>query len=733
MTLATPSPVFPDLVWGAAILRGLDARARAEIEVAGRLRRIGKGELVHRSGEPADVLCVVVQGTCELHAVRRGDDAKSVLRTVSRGEVFGEEAILGALATRHADARARDVCLVAEIPITVLRRAIGRSGGAELVERSERALRRSAAFDLLRASSFARSLAEPDLEVLVDAATHQQLGRGEYVYREGDHPEHAFVVADGVLQAESDDEGRPRVEAYLGRGDLFGEAELEARDPRRISVVAQGPSWVIRLPRDVFLGLVRRDPRLTEGARLRIAPKVTPAAQTTAHVFRDLYRMRVARSLLVIDQNACVRCGHCAFSCASTHEDGISRLLRRGDKIVAQVRQEGTVATPAPLLIPNSCQHCRHPSCMLDCPTGAIGRDARGEVFIREDLCTGCGNCAKGCPWDNIQIAPRGSSAKSEYPEVAVKCDLCSGGEPACVATCPTQAIARIDPNEALVELGPTSPVEASPQAAMPRRASASPWLLGGALASIGVAASKMGPWTSGWLAGALIVGLCAYGALKRLPKLVVRARGALGGHSAAHVLYVGHFLLGGLALGATIAHTHARVTANVAGALLVALGVAFASGIFGALAHALLPRRLSRLERRSVLPEELGSESARLEERLFTLLSGKSEATKVLYAKVLRPYRRSWVGVLRLLVSGRTLREEEAALRARVDALVGGRKSESLKGIDEILRAVVELRALLGTRVLTALLRGWIGVHLAATGIAVVFLVTHALGVLLR
>lgn len=733
MTLTAPAPAFPDLVWSAPILRGLDARARAEIEAAGRLRSIGQGEHVHRSGEPADLLCVVVQGICELHAIRRGDEAKSLLRTVSRGEVFGEESILGALATRHADARAREACIIAEIPMTVLRRAIGRSGGAELVERSERALRRAAAFDVLRTSSLGRSLGERDLEALVDGATRQELGRGEFVYREGDAAEHAFVVEGGVLQAESDDDGRPRVEAYLGRGDFFGEAELEGREPRRISVVAQGPSSVIRLPREIVVGLARRDPRSTAATRLRIAPKATPGAHTTAHVFRDLYRMRVARSLLVIDQNACVRCGHCAFSCANTHADGISRLLRRGDKIVAQVRQEGSTTVTAPLLVPNSCQHCRHPSCMIDCPTGAIGRDARGEVFIREELCTGCGNCAKACPWDNIQIAPRRGGATSEYPEIAVKCDLCSGAEPACVATCPTEAIARIDPNEALVELRPTSRAEPSPQSALPRRAPIVTWLVGGALASLGVASSRMGAWTSGWLAGAFVVALCAYGACKRMPRLVVRARAALRGRAVARGLYVAHVLFGGLALGATITHTHGRVTANVAGALLIALGVAFASGIFGALAQSLLPMRLSRLERRSVLPEELGSERSVLEERLFVLLSGKSEATKVLYAKVLRPYRRSWFGVLGLLVSGRTLREEEAALRTRVDRLVGGRKSESLKGIDDVLRAVVELRALRGIRVLTMALRGWVGLHLVATGVAIVFLVTHALGVLLR
>ncbi|AKV01865.1 Formate dehydrogenase O beta subunit [Labilithrix luteola] len=570
MTLAAPPPVFPDLVWGTPILRGLDGRARAEIEAAGALRTVGRGELVYRMGEPADMLCVVVQGSCELHAVGCGDTGKTVLRSVGRGELFGEESIIGAFATRHSDARAREACTIAEIPVTVLRRAIGRSGGAELVERSERALRRSAAFDLLRASSFARSLGERDLEILVDAATHLHLGRGEFVYREGDAPEHACVVADGVLQAQSDDEGRPRVEAYLGRGDLFGEAELEARDARRISVVAQGPSWVVRIPRDVFVGLARRNPRLTEGTRLRVtSPSSLPfGAQTAAHVFRDLYRMRVARSLLVIDQNSCVRCGHCAFSCASTHADGISRLVRRGDKIVAQVRQEGSAAITAPLLVPNSCQHCRHPSCMVDCPTGAIGRDARGEVFIREALCTGCGNCAKGCPWDNIQLAPRSSKDESEYPEVAVKCDLCSGSEPACVATCPVQAIARIDPNEALVELLPTS--RASPateaQMAWPRRVPTLPWFVGGALAAAGLALAKLGPWTSGWLAGGLVAALVAHGVLKRMPKLVVRARAALAGRAIAPALYVTHVVVGGLALGATISHTHGRVTANVGG-----------------------------------------------------------------------------------------------------------------------------------------------------------------------
>src|SRR4029078_13675831 len=127
------------------------------------------------------------------------------------------------------------------------------------------------------------------------------------------------------------------------------------------------------------------------------------AANATQHAFRDLYRLKVARSLLVIDLETCVRCGHCAWACADLY--GESRLVRRGDKMVARVDEKKSA--PRSLLLPNSCQHCENPSCMIDCPTGAIGRDPDGEVFIREALCTGCGNCAKACPWENIQMAPR--------------------------------------------------------------------------------------------------------------------------------------------------------------------------------------------------------------------------------------------------------------------------------------------------------------------------------------
>jgi Fe-S-cluster-containing dehydrogenase component/CRP-like cAMP-binding protein len=762
---------WPEMVWDAVVLRGIDARARAEIEAAGRLLRVKSGDVVYRAGEPADALYVVIEGACELTAIRRGEAAASVIRRVERGEVFGEEATVVAFGVRQMEARSapRETTIIAEVPLTVLRRAIGRAGGGEIASRLERALKRAATVDLLRTTSFTRALAERDIEVLLDAVRHVEVPRGEHVYREGDVADNAYLVADGLLQAQTDDGGKPRVEAYLTRGDLFGDEELEDRSMRRVAVVASGPAWLLAIPRDVFLVVARRNAPALEGARRVRSTGLPPqllggGARTTAHVFQDLYRMRVARSLLVIDQDSCVRCGHCAWSCASTHDDGISRLVRRGDKVVVQ-REDDTSARPgedvvarvvrlakeiewAPLLVPNSCQHCKNPSCMIDCPTGAIGRDARGEVFIREDLCTGCGSCAKACPWDNIQIAPR--AVKSAYPDVAVKCDLCAGSAagPACVASCPTQAIARIDPNEALVELratpratllggagaragaGAAAGAGANALGLFPRKVSAWPWMLGAAAGGCGLSVAAWSAWASGVVAGALVVVLVGYSGVKRAPRMLARLRGS---SRLGRSMYVAHISLGVLALGAVLGHTGGSAPGDAAGALAIAMALSLATGLLGAVIHVLLPPRLARLERGSVLPEELVGRRRDLDERIFTQLSGRSEVVKTLYGRVLRPYRAARTGALLLVASGRRLRDEEKRVRATLSGLLEGRTSERLDGLDELVRLVVEHRAVGALRLLTFALRAWLPVHLAATAMAVVLLVAHVVAVVRR
>ena len=75
----------------------------------------------------------------------------------------------------------------------------------------------------------------------------------------------------------------------------------------------------------------------------------------------------------------------------------------------------------------------------MACPApGAILQYANGIVDFQEELCIGCGYCISGCPFNIPRLRREDSKI--------YKCTLCSdriavGLEPACIKTCPTQAL----------------------------------------------------------------------------------------------------------------------------------------------------------------------------------------------------------------------------------------------------------------------------------------------------
>ena len=190
------------------------------------------------------------------------------------------------------------------------------------------------------------------------------------------------------------------------------------------------------------------------------------------------------------------------------------------------------------------------------------------------------------------------------------------------------------------------------------------------------------------------------------------------------------HVALGVLVSAMALAHAGPRLKQNPAGALYLCFGLAVLLGAFGALAYRALPARLSRLERRGALPEDLPAEREELVDRLHREASGRDDLVKSIVEKILIPYTRSAFGPLLLLVSGRSLKQEELLLRARIDGILEGRGGDRLAGLDDLLRTVVELRALPARRALNAALRAWLPLHAALGVVLLVLLVLHVYGV---
>jgi Fe-S-cluster-containing dehydrogenase component len=92
-----------------------------------------------------------------------------------------------------------------------------------------------------------------------------------------------------------------------------------------------------------------------------------------------------------------------------------------------------------------TCQHCEDAPCIKACPCGALDKGAGGSVLVDYNTCCGHGNCVDACPYGAIYLDP--------VAKQAVKCHNCfhrteQGMEPACVPTCPSEALYFGDLND---------------------------------------------------------------------------------------------------------------------------------------------------------------------------------------------------------------------------------------------------------------------------------------------
>ena len=104
-----------------------------------------------------------------------------------------------------------------------------------------------------------------------------------------------------------------------------------------------------------------------------------------------------------------------------------------------------------------SCMHCTDAGCVRVCPNDSLYHHKSGFVAYNKDTCTGCGYCVEACPFD----VPRMTSNLVTGISKMDKCTFCTtpsldrvaeGYEPACVKSCPTNALEYGDRNELAAE-----------------------------------------------------------------------------------------------------------------------------------------------------------------------------------------------------------------------------------------------------------------------------------------
>lgn len=165
---------------------------------------------------------------------------------------------------------------------------------------------------------------------------------------------------------------------------------------------------------------------------------------------------------VAVDLKRCVGCQSCTVTCKAENATPPGVFWTR-----VVTKEEGKFPIAYRVFMPLRCNHCSEPPCVPVCPTGASHqRENDNIVLVNQDICVGCHSCVVACPYQ-MRFLPdddRGyyGDKKTPFEEAGYKkwqagttqkCTLCiprlvKGLQPACVDTCPSQAMTFGDLND---------------------------------------------------------------------------------------------------------------------------------------------------------------------------------------------------------------------------------------------------------------------------------------------
>jgi len=218
------------------------------------------GQPVIQKGEPGDSFYVILGGRARVVATS-SDGSELTLATLSRGEFFGERALLKD-EERSATVRAASDLVVGRLMKTDFVEVI--ETFPEAKEFLEEYVAHEAMHNFLREFTVLSALTAKEVKAWVENMTQERFGAGEFIFHQGDEPDKFYVIMEGKVDILKEEDGEEELITSLREGDFFGELALLTHKKRFAGARAKEDVLLLSLTRENFESLVLKSDKLKD-------------------------------------------------------------------------------------------------------------------------------------------------------------------------------------------------------------------------------------------------------------------------------------------------------------------------------------------------------------------------------------------------------------------------------------------------------------------------------------
>src|SRR3712207_2889191 len=153
--------------------------------------------------------------------------------------------------------------------------------------------------ELLARTPMFRELSRKDLEQLAQVAVPRSYGRGQVIFRQGDHGDTCYVVRSGSVRVTHDHtDGRTITLAELQPGDMFGELAMFNTEKRSATVQALEDTTALALLAGDMRRMLMSHPHIAVNMLAWMADRLRAANDRIARQSFQTVASRVAGALL---------------------------------------------------------------------------------------------------------------------------------------------------------------------------------------------------------------------------------------------------------------------------------------------------------------------------------------------------------------------------------------------------------------------------------------------------